>query len=293
MATDNALIVYFSQSGTTARVAEAIAAGLREQNYGVDLWNLKDGRPPNPQDYRLFGIGSPIYYFHIPSNVAHYVEHLSNLDNTNVFTFIVHGTHRIDTANWVRHKLEYKGGREVGYFHCYGEGHILPLLREGYLFSPDHPSKAELDRAKIFGRTVAQHIAGKPYDCPPDEPKPAIIYRFERMLASRWLMEHVYSRMFKVDHSKCTACGQCMENCPTQNIQKDALGHPVWDRRCIACLYCEMNCPEEAIVSALSRPFPGAFIRHWFRYNARRWVREGELEYVRVHHHHGKTARSP
>jgi MinD superfamily P-loop ATPase len=118
-----------------------------------------------------------------------------------------------------------------------------------------------------------------------------MIYRFERILANQWLMEHIYSRMFKVDHSKCTACGLCMENCPTQNIQKDALGHPQWDRRCIACLHCEMNCPEEAIVSALSRAFPGALIRPWFRYNARRWAREGEIEFVRVRHHHGKTER--
>jgi menaquinone-dependent protoporphyrinogen IX oxidase len=84
-------------------VAESIAQGLREKGYDVDLWNLKDGPPPNPRAYRLFGIGSPVYYFHIPFNMARYVEHLPNLDGTPVFAFIVHGTNRIDTANWLRH----------------------------------------------------------------------------------------------------------------------------------------------------------------------------------------------
>jgi ferredoxin len=223
--------------------------------------------------------------------VAHYVKHLPALDDRPFFSFIVHATHRIDTANWLRHTLKRKGGREVGYFHCHGEGHILPLLREGYLFSPDHPSKEELNRAETFGHTVADHVTGKSCTPPPDEPKPAIIYRLERLLASRWLMEHFYSRMFKVDQSKCTACGLCMDGCPTHNITKDALGYPQWDRRCIACLHCEMNCPEEAITSALSRTFPGALIRPWFRYNAQRWAREGELDFVRVMQRHGKTER--
>ena len=75
-------------------------------------------------------------------------------------------------------------------------------------------------------------------------------------MASRWLIEHFYSRLFRVDPSKCTACGLCMDVCPTSNITKDALGRPQWDRRCLACLSCEMKCPEEAITSAVSRPFP-------------------------------------
>ena len=51
--------------------------------------------------------------------------------------------------------LERKGAREVGYFHCRGEAHVLPLLREGYLFSPDRPSAHELAEAKTFGEAVA------------------------------------------------------------------------------------------------------------------------------------------
>ena len=50
------------------------------------------------------------------------------------------------------------------------------------------------------------------------------------------------------------ACGVCMEVCPTENITKDPLGRPQWDRRCLACLSCEMKCPEEAITSAVRSP---------------------------------------
>jgi len=291
MTIPKALIVYFSQSGANARVADAIATGIRGAGYEIDLWNLRNGRPPDVRNYQLFGIGSPVYYYRLPVNVSHYVEHLPTLDRLPAFVFIVHGTHRIDTANWLRRMLERKGAREVGYFHCRGEAHVLPLLREGYLFSPDRPSARELVEAKTFGEAVAARVAGSPYARQPLEPKAPMIYRLERLLSKRWLIEHFYSRLFHVDTLKCTACGLCMEVCPTENIAKDPLGRPQWDNRCLACLSCEMKCPEDAITSALSRPFPGALIRSLFRYNVRRWVREGELDYVQVIHQRGEISR--
>jgi len=291
MSAPKALIVYFSQGGTNAWVADAIATGIRQAGYETDLWNLTNGRPPDVGGYQLLGIGSPVYYFHLPLNVLRYVKRLPRLGGIPAFVFIVHGSHRIDTANWLRRTLERKEAREVGYFHCRGEAHVLPLLREGYLFSPNRPSEAELREAKSFGEAIAERAAGAQYVRPPLEPKPPLIYRLERLLASRWLMQHVYSRLFRVDSSKCTACGLCMEVCPTGNITRDPRGFPQWDRRCLVCLTCEMKCPEEAITSALSRSFPGVLIRWLFRYNVRQWVREGELTYVRVIHRRGVTQR--
>lgn len=291
MAAPRSLIVYFSQGGANARVAEAIGAGLKRTGYDVDLWNLRKGRAPDPRSYHLFGVGSPIYYYHVPINVAHYINRLPRLDGIAGFVFIVHGTHRIDGANWLRRRFTRKGVREVGYFHCYCEAHVLPLLKEGYLFSPDHPLDSELQEATEFGELVAKRAAGKPFLRDPYEPKPPFVYRLEKLLASRWLIEHYYSHLFRVDASKCTACGRCMDVCPTSNITRDACGRPQWDRRCLECLSCEMNCPEEAISSALSRTFPGALLRPFFRYNARRWVREGDLDFVRVVHRRGEIHR--
>jgi ferredoxin/flavodoxin len=291
MAIPRSLVVYFSQGGANARVAEAIGAGLKRSGYDVDLWNLRNGRAPDPRSYQVFGVGSPIYYYHVPINVAYYINRLPRFDGIAGFVFIVHGTHRIDGANWLRRRLTRKGIREVGYFHCHGEAHVLPLLKEGYLFSPGHPLGSELQEATQFGELVAERAAGKPYTQDPYEPKPPFIYRLEKLLASRWLIEHYYSRLFRVDASKCTACGRCMEVCPTSNITRDAFDRPQWDRRCLECLSCEMTCPEEAISSALSRPFPGGLLRPFFRYNVHRWVREGELDYVRVVHQRGEIHR--
>ena len=284
-----AAVIYFSQNGTITQVADAIAAGLRSAGYVVDLWNLRDGPPPDIGCYDLLGIGSPVYYYRLPFNVADYIQALPRVENMPAFYFLVHGSHAFDTVNSLRHTLAQRGAKDVGYFHCYGEAYFLGHLREGYLFSPDHPSPDELELATVFGVAVAQRAAEGERAQTKDEAMPPLVYRFERGMMSRWLVQQVYSRLFQVDPNSCTACGQCMDICPTKNIEKNKRGHPLWGRNCLYCLSCEMSCPEDAISSAISRPAIRLLVRPFLRYNVQRWAREAELDHVQVIHKHGQT----
>lgn len=286
-----ATVVYFSQSGTTGRVADSVGAGLRSAGYGVDLWNLRDGPPPDSRSYDLMGIGSPVYYYRLPFNVADYLRTLPSLEGMPAFCFLVHGSHAFDAGTWLRHALARLETKNVGYFCCHGEAHFLGHVREGYLFSPDHPSQDELDQATAFGIAVAARAAEGKHPPTTDESKAPLIYRIERAATSQWLVEQVYSRLFKVDPSRCTACGLCMETCPTKNIAKDEQGYPRWGRRCLYCLSCEMQCPEDAICSAISRPVFRTLVRPFLRYNVSHWAREPDLDHVRVVHRLGRTER--
>jgi flavodoxin/ferredoxin len=286
-----AAIVYFSQGGTTARVAEAIGAGLRSAGYVVDFTNLRDGPLPDVGTYDLLGIGSPVYYYRLPFNVADCLGALPRLENKAAFGFLVHGSHAFDAGDALRHAFAERGARDVGCFRCHGEAHFLGHLREGYLFSPDHPTRDELDRATAFGVAVGQGAASGSQVPAAAEPEPPLVCRIERAATSRWLVEHVYSRLFKVDPGRCTACGLCMEVCPTRNVGKDAHGRPTWGRRCLYCLSCEMKCPEDAISSAISRPVFRTLARPFLRYNVSHWAREPDLDHVRVVHSHGRTER--
>jgi flavodoxin/Pyruvate/2-oxoacid:ferredoxin oxidoreductase delta subunit len=281
------LIVYFSLGGTTARVAESIAAGLRAAEYQVDLCNIKDAQPPGPDGYDLLGIGTPAYYFRPPFNVMDYVNSLPNLEGLPAFVFVLHGTYLGDTGNVTRQVLARKGAREVGYFHCRGADFFLGYLKEGYLFSPDHPTAEELTQAEEFGRQVAASMAGQEYTRPQDDPPLAIIYRLERFLVNRWLIRQMYSRLFRVKREQCTACGLCVKGCPTGNITEDQEGRPVWGRSCLLCLNCEMKCPQDVITSPMSWPL----FRPIMMYNVRRASRDSTLDHVRVKHSRGRTKR--
>ncbi len=282
---ESALVVYFSQGGTTARVAAEIAAGLRAEGWAVDLHNLKDGSLAASSGYGLLGVGSPVYYFRPPFNVMDYVEGLPALGGLPAFVFVVHGTYCGDGGNAVRRGLAGKGAREVGYFRCRGVDMFAGYLKEGYLFSPDHPTAEELGRARAFGREVACNVADNRFPQAAQDPPPGAIYRLERWLIGRWLVRHAYSRLFRVDAKKCKACGTCVKRCPTHNIVPDGGGHPHWGRECLFCLYCELHCPNEAITSPASWPL----FRPFMVYNTRRAARDPLLDHRPVVLSHGRV----
>ncbi len=279
-----ALIVFFSQTGTTAQVADSIAAGLRAGGCQVDLCHLNDG-PPDPSRYDLLGVGLPTYYYRPPFNVTDYVRGVPRLEGLAFLTFVLHGTYRGDAGNAVRSALVAKGAREVGFFACRGADRYLGYLKEGYLFSPGHPTPDELAAAEAFGGEVAGRLAGEPYSRPPTDQRPSMIYRLERFLANRWLASNVYSRLFAVSKDHCTSCGLCIQLCPTGNLREDEEGRPIWGRDCLLCLTCELRCPTDAITSPASRPL----FRPFAIYNVRRASRDPSLDYALVTHRRGRT----
>jgi Pyruvate/2-oxoacid:ferredoxin oxidoreductase delta subunit len=176
----------------------------------------------------------------------------------------------------------------MGDFHCHGADFFLGYIKQGYLFSPDHPTQAELSLAEDFGSQVAGRVAGKPYSlAEEDSPPTTIVYRLERFLTGRWFVENVYSRLFRVDKKSCNMCGLCMKMCPRANIREDKDGYPVWGRNCLLCQTCELKCPKDAITTPVSWPL----FRPFMIYNVRRASRDPSLDNVRVTHSKGNTLR--
>lgn len=50
----------------------------------------------------------------------------------------------------------------------------------------------------------------------------------------------------KVDKDKCTACGVCVDACPTEAITLDDVAK-VDEEKCVDCGTCVDECPNEAI----------------------------------------------
>ena len=281
------LLVHFSQGGTTAQVAQAIAGGLRAAEFQVELCNLRDRVSPVPDGYDLFGVGSPTYYYRPPFNVMDYVRGLPQMEGLPAFSFVLYGTLPGDAGNQIRETLARKGTRDVGDFRCFGADYNVGYLRQGYLFSPDHPTAEELEQAEAFGQQVAERAKDLEYNSLSRDPAPGLVYRLERFATNRRLARNFYSRFFLVDRAKCVSCGGCVQECPTANIAEDPDGHPVWGRDCLLCLYCEMNCPTGAITS----PVDWTLFAPFFKYNVRAASREPTIDHVRVKHDQGKVER--
>ena len=57
-----ALVVYYSRSGNTKKMAEAIAKGIEKEGVEVDLKEVKDVNAEELLKYEGIVIGSPTYY---------------------------------------------------------------------------------------------------------------------------------------------------------------------------------------------------------------------------------------
>src|SRR5512143_85217 len=84
------IIVYFSLTGSTKKVAKAICAGIEPLIKTCDLVKLKDVDSASLQDYDLIGIGSAVWGGP-PKHLEWFIDSLPDLSGKYVFAFSTHG----------------------------------------------------------------------------------------------------------------------------------------------------------------------------------------------------------
>lgn len=287
-----ALILYWSLTGTTRRVAESVAQGLRDKAVECDLHDLREALACELSGYDILGIGFPVHWFRPPTPVSDAIARLGPLGGRHVFAFSLNGTYRGAGLNRVRAALVRAGGRELGAFGCHGEGSFYPYARRGAMFSPDHPTAVELEAAREFGRDVARaHHAleqGAPVPAaPPLDPPTHPMYALERLVSGPRLTRLLYSRAFRVDADRCSRCGRCAKECPVGNIDWERGALPSWGRECVLCLQCVATCPHEAVTC----PMDWAIFAPFIRWNVKRALRDPDLEHAAVRFERGKFIR--
>jgi flavodoxin len=67
------IVIHFSQTGNTEKVARAIHAGITQVTGQCDLQEIRDTNPLRLRDYDLIGLGSPVFDG-CPKNVLQFVR---------------------------------------------------------------------------------------------------------------------------------------------------------------------------------------------------------------------------
>jgi flavodoxin/ferredoxin len=246
-----AIVVYYSQTGNTKKVAQAIHKGISQTGEQCDLARLKDVEPQELTGYDLIGLGSPAIHARELPNVTAFMNHMESLDGKHAFSFCTHGVSPGFYISRTVSALISRGLIVIGWNDWFGAA-WHPLLPKPY-FTDGHPDEIDLKEAEDFGREMAERSRriyqgetqliptlpkGKEYD-EIYRPIHEVPQYFQRLLNQ---VE------FKVNKDKChyPKCTYCMDNCPTGAIDLSA-SPPIFDRGCDLCWLCEQTCPNGAI----------------------------------------------
>jgi flavodoxin/ferredoxin len=240
------LILFFSQTQYTRKVAERMRAGAVETGADCELASIRDVDTATLHSYDLVGLGTPVFYYQEPANVRQFIVDLPELTGKHWFIFTTHASTIGITMESMRRGLENKGAVIVGYHDTYADS-TMPVIPFPTL-TTGHPDESEYEAARLFGKEIvltAQRIAAGDTSL-----IPSLDYEPDQWadLAETLKLENLAHFMppLRIDKDTCTQCHTCEENCPVDGIDISA-DPPSIQNPCIYCWRCVMVCPEIAI----------------------------------------------
>ena len=112
-------LIYFSQTGNTRQVAEAICKGIRETGVQCAEFRFEDVSKDILQTFDLIGIGCPVFYYKEPLHVRSWLQSLPDLEGQHWFVFCTHGNIIGNTLPSMAELISNKKGIVIGFFHSF------------------------------------------------------------------------------------------------------------------------------------------------------------------------------
>ncbi len=273
-------LLYFSQTGNTRRVAEAMAGVFRQAGHTARPISLKKATPEETADCDVLGVGAPCFSSQAPTPIKVFLGTLPSLERKPAFVFATSGGAPGRVLYDLTSLLRKKGAAVVGGFLARGElHHPAPCLKGRF---PHRPNTEDLAGAQHFAEAVLVHVLeGKSGVLPesrPDALHPtAGFYAMVARVSTDSFLRFVLPEP-RLIAARCTQCRWCALECPVHNITMQP--YPRLGIGCIRCYRCLSGCPQEAFTAdwrlgnlAILLFYNTAF-EHWFGD-----VRRGERVY--------------
>lgn len=249
------LIIYYTQSGNTQKIARRIAAGAASAGAEVSVTRLKRASYEMLEDYDLIGLGSPVWKADTP-NMHAFINKLPDQKGKHCFAFNTHGTLPHLYFPIVIPNLKNHGFLPIGYKGWYGDVNMPGMPKPYYTFG--HPDEQDLAEAEAFGAEMVENsrriAAGERELIYPDPEMNDKVFEQAMICSNMLLCPTNPQGAFLRDPEKCRypKCHVCMDNCMMGYIDLSR-NPPVFGNRgdrcddCHECAYCFMICPFGAI----------------------------------------------
>ena len=139
------IVIYYSQTGNTKQIAEAIHSGISQLAEKCKIAALEEVDNRELLDYELIGLGSPVIDFQEPAIVTDFINNLPSLKGRYGFSFCTHGTCLGEYISRTVRALRRTGLRVTGWNDWYGSV-FIPYFPKPY-YTDGHPDDVDLKEA--------------------------------------------------------------------------------------------------------------------------------------------------
>jgi len=244
----NVLIICFSQTGNTQKLADKIHKGVADSGNRCSTIGMKQANIDETHNYDLIGIGTPTFFYREPVNVRNFLKKIPEQNGRHCFLFCSHGSIMGNTLYYMQEQLKEKGYVVIGAFDSYADASLQFYPKVWH--TAGHPDEIELSDAEQFGQGICD-ISARIKKGESD-----LIPEFQLIEDTWWTeaskmttpesLRQLFPK-FSINQDKCNQCLICQENCPVDAIDMEADPPKIQKEGCIFCLYCEKACPEDAI----------------------------------------------
>lgn len=240
MIINSATSIYFSPTGTTKKVINAIVKGMGMiNNNSIDLTcsNIRNKlMPAINEDIVLIGV--PVYATGVPNILKPFLTNLKG-NNKPVVLIAVYGNMSEGTAlNELYTITENSGFKIVGAGSFIGEH---SFSTEETPIAKGRPNYEDLNKAEEFGRKIIEKMRNM------NDLSTLQIPMGKKPLMAKILPEdsaRIFNETPTPDINLCSRCNTCVKLCPMGAIHKDTL--EVNENKCIRCFCCVRKCPIKA-----------------------------------------------
>jgi ferredoxin len=232
------LIIYFSQSGNTRKIARSVAEGISPLVEECALVRVDKVQPADLLRYDIIGIGTPVWAG-VPPHVERLIKSFPVMNGKHAFAFSTHGTMPARFSPAMVRLLVGRGLIALSWrgWYCSCD---FPFIPKPYL-TDGHPDEIDLEEAAEFGRKMIELSvrvsAGETDLIPPAPPLPP----------PRSIIPPPVRMNINLDKCRYPECTLCVDHCRMKIIDL-SVSPPVYPRKgCQTCFFCEYICPTGAV----------------------------------------------
>jgi ferredoxin/flavodoxin len=264
-----AAVLWYSQTGNTARYGRLIAQVLRGLGLDVAADDYRALDPAALAGRDLVVAGTPVQYFDVPPNLREWIAALPSLEGARVASYCSFGGPGGNTTNTAIRLLEAladRGGSPVAFDRFGNLSTFAPTWSLGneerilaYRHLPDADTYA---RVRAFAGLALDRARAGTGIATAKRPDPSDLFRGGLTRAGTRLMMGGH----RIDGATCIDCGACAARCPVGAI--DLSTGVIDPDPCLACLGCVNSCPT----GAHRMTFLGRDVEGWRRFAARQGI---------------------